>query len=81
MNDVYTEVQARVFAVAMTASELQSNYESLRDRIQKSLEAVDKNMKQLEVLHVQLIDLFAFLKTYFPKEDLGKEVSNEEKTS
>ena len=81
MSDTYTEIQARVFAVAMTASQLQSNYESLKDRIQRSLDAIDRTMEELDVLDTQLIDLFAFLKTYFPRDDSEKEIQNEEETN
>lgn len=81
MKDAYTEIQARVFAVAITASELQSSYENLRDSMEKTIKTINKNIKEIDVLDVQLVDLFAFLRTYFPHTKESKEIPNEEKTS
>tara|TARA_R110000782_G_scaffold137419_3_gene229900 strand:- start:336 stop:602 length:267 start_codon:yes stop_codon:yes gene_type:complete len=76
---MYEETKAKVFAVALSVSDLKSRIENLDDRIDGIQVQLQKNLKVAEVLDTQLEDLFQHIRDNFSDEEvamIGKE--NEE---
>tara|TARA_R110002094_G_scaffold1901_5_gene7998 strand:+ start:956 stop:1222 length:267 start_codon:yes stop_codon:yes gene_type:complete len=76
---MYGETKAKVFAVALSVSDLKSRIENLDDRIDGIQVQLQKNLKVAEVLDTQLEDLFQHIRDNFSDEEvamIGKE--NEE---